>query len=1053
MAAVSAMSSTSAHQSVGSAAGSGKHRRRRRRRSSQPEDRASVVPAVPNHPLETVVEILLAALLAFAPLAIGSAEPWSQLIVYCLVALLALAYCLRLLLAKDLRLIRTWAYLPIVLFLLLVVLQLVPLPSKVAALISPQTTAQKAQLLGDLPGADQILSRSTLSFYPAATRRDLYVVLAAAVVFLVVVNNYRRLEQIRRLLITVVVIGAAVALLALVQDITGATHIYWKVTGRGVANAGPFVAYSHYGQFMNLSVGAGIGLLLVELHKIFQGAGLPGSTVSRPLLDRKHRVAWILGAFILLGLVTVLLSGSRGAMIGLLVALGMLTATLSGTRGLDGNAWFIVPLSVLACAIVLFFGPGVVFDRVSSLEKSENYADRWQIVKDLTDEWKQFPIVGTGLGTHEVIYPRYDHSSRLDTATHAENEYAQVMEETGAVGVLLLLVFAIIIWHHYTRAARNADPPIRLASIGLGMGLIAIQVHSLSDFGQHLPANACLTAVFCGLLISLSRLRQFQREQLKAMGGGEHAEMEGNHHHHSSAHGSTYADGESLTLSDESRRASSETSGEPSNEALEASSERLAEPLPKPASAGWRWARRSALLAGVAMICLWQVSGAWNAWRADSTWDRVYGLEKYLVSNDWDTPDETDNHTYRQILGEAALACSFAPDDVRYRYSLNSYRWHAISRVRNPGTDEIYYDARHVGYARQICKDLEQTRLLCPTYSHALLLQGEIEFAFLHDPAGPGHIRTALRLARCDQTAAGQTARCDAAEGKWDDSVKHFRRFVQLGGNFGDVLKVYIDQYQRPDLAYQVAHGNVEKLKDVANAVVPIPGTTHPPSVGRQGDPVLEAKARNEAFETLKVQATRPDAPGNLLVELAELYVARNNYPSAITIYRRAVAIDYANVSWHLALAECLKHEGEFSEAIREARAHQGATPSPQVQQFIREVEVALAEQSVARDSYPEAIAAYRRALANDYSDIPWQLALARCLAHEGSFSEAIREAGAHQGSNPSPETRKLIQELENQEAAIEKAKLAAAATNPTTAPSDSAAPTTEPAIDIPGIK
>ena len=47
-------------------------------------------------------------------------------------------------------------------------------------------------------------------------------------------------------------------------------------------------------------------------------------------------------------------------------------------------------------------------------------------------------------------------------------------------------------------------------------GLIAIAIHSATDFGQRLPANGCLTATFCGLIIAMSRLEK--RYQSKSEG-------------------------------------------------------------------------------------------------------------------------------------------------------------------------------------------------------------------------------------------------------------------------------------------------------------------------------------------------------------------------------------------------------------------------------------------------------------------------------------------------------------------------------------------------------
>ncbi|MCP4709725.1 MAG: hypothetical protein GY869_13970, partial [Planctomycetes bacterium] len=117
----------------------------------------------------------------------------------------------------------------------------------------------------------------------------------------------------------------------------------------------------------------------------------------------------------------------------------------------------------------------------------------------------QFPIWGTGLGTHEIIYPLFDHQTSINLSTHAENEYAQVLEEMGALGLFLVFTFIAIVGRAYYRCIRFNMLPISVAAYGLGFGLLSVIIHSAVDFGQHLLANACLSAIICGLLIRLSQ--------------------------------------------------------------------------------------------------------------------------------------------------------------------------------------------------------------------------------------------------------------------------------------------------------------------------------------------------------------------------------------------------------------------------------------------------------------------------------------------------------------------------------------------------------------------
>ena len=139
---------------------------------------------------------------------------------------------------------------------------------------------------------------------------------------------------------------------------------------------------------------------------------------------------------------------------------------------------------------------------LSDLERAQG--GRWQIVANIAVAWMRFPLLGTGLGTHEVVYPEFDRSTISAIASHAENEYAQTAEETGSLGFVALLAFGVLVSTHYVRAIKAKNGGMSWAAFGLGFGLLAILVHSLSDFGQHVPANAMLSAIFCALLIRIS---------------------------------------------------------------------------------------------------------------------------------------------------------------------------------------------------------------------------------------------------------------------------------------------------------------------------------------------------------------------------------------------------------------------------------------------------------------------------------------------------------------------------------------------------------------------
>jgi tetratricopeptide (TPR) repeat protein len=455
---------------------------------------------------DRIIEWLLISLLVFMPIAFGAVEAWSEEVVIALVAAISISFLLKLVFENNTRLIWSWAYVPITLFILVAAFQLIPLPTSLVNAISPNTVATKRELLSDLPHSGVLLESMTLSFYPNATRHDLRFVLAVAAVFFVVVNVYRRPDRIKRLLAAIAIIGGSIAVLALMQNVIGNGRIYWMVpTGHSKAYSGTFINHSHYGQFMNLSIGAALALIMVKLHESFAGKEITPATVAEYLSSHQAKILWLLVGMIILGMTTVVVSLSRGGMLSMLIAGAVTTLVLSASKSLRGRSWIIVLLALGAFIGVLFVGFDAVCDRLATLRQfSQVEGGRWQIVKDIATAWTKFPLLGTGLGTHEVVYPMFDRATIPALASHAENEYAQTAEETGIIGLTLLLAFWVSVWISQVRIVTNRSVPMRSAAYGLGFGLVAIMVHSLSDFGQHLPANAFLTAISCGLLVCLA---------------------------------------------------------------------------------------------------------------------------------------------------------------------------------------------------------------------------------------------------------------------------------------------------------------------------------------------------------------------------------------------------------------------------------------------------------------------------------------------------------------------------------------------------------------------
>jgi O-antigen ligase len=103
------------------------------------------------------------------------------------------------------------------------------------------------------------------------------------------------------------------------------------------------------------------------------------------------------------------------------------------------------------------------------------------------------PIIGTGLGTLEMVYPPYDSLYDGRIVNHTHNDYLEALAETGIIGGLCCLWFLGVVLLNALRGM--ADSGNSFGSVLNLSGLVAcsgILVHSLADFNLHIPANALL---------------------------------------------------------------------------------------------------------------------------------------------------------------------------------------------------------------------------------------------------------------------------------------------------------------------------------------------------------------------------------------------------------------------------------------------------------------------------------------------------------------------------------------------------------------------------------
>jgi len=778
--------------------------------------------------------------------------------------------------------IGTWTYLPVALFLLLALAQLIPLPHALLSVISPNTLDVKSRLLADVPGA--VAGAVPLTFYANATLHDLRMVLACAVIFVVGLNVLRTRGRIKRVLIAISTVGGLVILLALAQDITGAAKMYWTFSKPiQAALGGPFIGHNDFPPFANLSIGAAAALLMYILRERRSSRTEYGSRRSSRRGFPWHRVP--IGALIgliVLGMGAVFLSLSRSGLVALGASAICITVIVCLRWRLSMERW-LMGVCVLVCFAVSFYvASDSVSHRLATLSHPlDEYGSRWQIVKDILAAWPQFPLFGTGLGTHEVVYPMFEHLLATANFDHAENEYAQMLEETGAIGLAIILLFVGSMVAAFFRAVRKSrHSPIGAACFGLGMGLFAVAVQSGFGFGAHVAANAVLVAVECALLLNVARLSQ------------------------------------------------SKAAVPPSPAAMQFETE-----LSRNATLSWALKSGGAIV--VCLLFVPALLGADRARRGEAEWEPA---RQFLAdpANFFTLSDDQN----LDMIASAQRAHQAEPDNVRYFYWQVYFAWQALERKHDPNADEDVRPAADKAQVKHLVEQFDAVRRLAPTYGFAIYQAGQLRYLVLDEPQALNLIRLAASVASTTPSIFSTLASIDCDQGDFIGAMQAYRHYLSLDGivrgSFEEVVNTLVTGNKRPDLAMELAGTDPDRQLSIVRALRNLHDRPDFQTLATTIEANAQAARRAELIDRCRTE----DASAADLAALAEIYRSEHDLNRSIDCYQRALAKEYDQMDWHLNLAELLLDAGRPSDAVEEASICLRRQPHmPAAEQLISEAQ------------------------------------------------------------------------------------------------------------------
>lgn len=366
----------------------------------------------------------------------------------------------------------------LLILLWVVVLPLIPLPHGLLEIISPER-AKTAKIFSTT--LDNNYTRLTLS--TSETIQRLWQLLLIAVSFLLARFSASGSRFPRGLLVGLASTIVILAVSEVWRKFNGGGNLLgvWEVSNR--EGTGTFANRNHFANWM---IVASLFISGFCVRDWIGKSAAPQFRFFSPFL----RIG--MGIIVLTGLMMAALTGSRGGTLSILAAL-MFAGVMAMRLG-DGRD---KRKLVFAGCVILFgllLSSGLFLDRLGSLTEDGNFKVKiWAVALKI---FMLYPIFGSGLGTFERASTYYKASDGTKTYLHTENDYLQLLSETGIITFLLCIIGLAWTFRRLNQSPEARHP----AFIGAMAGMVAFLVHACFEFVSQIPSTAILGATVMGAL-------------------------------------------------------------------------------------------------------------------------------------------------------------------------------------------------------------------------------------------------------------------------------------------------------------------------------------------------------------------------------------------------------------------------------------------------------------------------------------------------------------------------------------------------------------------------
>ena len=444
-------------------------------------------------------------ILLFSPLAFGTVESWSFTVMETCTVFAFLLILIGAARQKQGFLYETPGVLPLLFFLIYILLQLVPLPQEIVRKVSPETyRLYKETVLVVQPEAWM-----SLSINKKATLMEFFRIASYIIFYVLTVQLFTKKEALKKTVAVVIIFASVLSFFAILQHFIPNNKIYWaRELTKGGSMFGPYVNRNHYAGLMEMLFPLILGLFLFYKPQVFRRSFR--EKVSALFNRQATNIYMLLGFSAVLTATSVFLTLSRSGIVSLCLSMVFFGLMFLSKGDDKKRAVIIIVIGILIVLSVGWFGWDPIFERFGTLKNAQGDISemRLQIWKDGLNIIGDFPLTGTGFGTFVNIYPKYRTIPGDAIASHAHNDYIEFLSDGGVAACLIvlwfILAFAYKIFSAFRKRREVYSIYLFIASV---TGILALAMHSLTDFNLHIGANGLYLFFLLGLSVSAANTR------------------------------------------------------------------------------------------------------------------------------------------------------------------------------------------------------------------------------------------------------------------------------------------------------------------------------------------------------------------------------------------------------------------------------------------------------------------------------------------------------------------------------------------------------------------